>query len=50
MEEKLLCNGKVKYEKPKYKLVKPIFSNSYTTTYDATSHKYEKVVKDSSPK
>lgn len=27
------------YEKPKYKILKPLFSNSYTTTVSATSQK-----------
>jgi len=39
-KEKLVCNSKVKYEKPKIKMIKPIFSNSFTTTYAiAASHK-----------
>jgi len=32
-------NRKMAYEKPRVKVVKPIFSNAFTTTYDATSHK-----------
>ncbi|MDA3836147.1 MAG: hypothetical protein PF542_00840 [Nanoarchaeota archaeon] len=30
---------KVVYETPKYKLIKPIFCKSYTTTVSATSQK-----------
>lgn len=30
---------KVVYEKPKFKLIKPIFGKSYTTTVSATSQK-----------
>ena len=37
--EKEKLNTKMAYEKPRVKVVKPIFSKAFTTTYDATSHK-----------
>ena len=38
-KERLNSNCKAQYEKPRVKVVKPIFRNAFTTTYDATSHK-----------
>jgi len=38
-KDRLNSNCKAQYEKPKIEIVKQIFANSRTTTYDATSHK-----------
>ena len=38
-KEKVNLNSKERYEKPKYKIVKPIFSNSFTTSAVAASPK-----------
>ena len=38
-KDRLNGNCKLQYSKPKIKIVKPIFSNAFTTSAVATSHK-----------
>ena len=37
-KERLNCCCKARYEKPKVKIVKPILSNPFTTTYTVSAY------------